>query len=105
MKYAEVMIAWNPDTDQIRVGPGTDVSGWSDGYQCTVGACFSDTHKMTHEQLSWQVFMEFNAIVVAGEIEPKVAHRAFLVIDEYRQHCAPDLPGVPEAKRTFDNEH
>lgn len=104
MKYNQAMIAWNPGTKQIAVGPWPDVTGWSDDLQCTVGACFMDTRKMTHERLSWQVFMEFNAIVVAGEIDPLVAHRAFLAIDEYRQHCAPDLPGVAEAHRRYGDE-
>ena len=34
----ETMIAWNPDSEDIRVGPWPDKTGWSDNYDSTDGA-------------------------------------------------------------------
>lgn len=40
------------------------------------------------------IFIEFNAIVVRDGIDAQDAHRAFLTIDEYRTHIAPDMSGA-----------
>jgi hypothetical protein len=40
------------------------------------------------------IFIEFNAMVVRDGINPQEAHRAFLAIDEYRTHIAPDIDGA-----------
>ncbi|MEH3117107.1 MAG: hypothetical protein PGN25_05720 [Methylorubrum populi] len=46
----------------------------------------------------WQrlamLFIDFNTLVVRDGIDPKEAHRAFLVIDEYRDRISPDVPGA-----------
>jgi hypothetical protein len=71
MKYQEALIAWNPKTDQIRVGPllrGDDAPDWSRhpiDYRSTGGAAYvelrncEDKHK--HDMM---LFIEFHTIVV-----------------------------------------
>ena len=39
---------------------------------------------MTPDQQQAQVFIAFNALVVDDGMDPQVAHREFLKIDEYR---------------------
>lgn len=48
--------------------------------------------KATHQLLA--MFITFNTIVVRDGIDPQVAHRAFLEIDEYRQRISPDMYGA-----------
>ena len=94
MKLIDAMIAWNPGTDQIAVGPWPDKSGWSRGYRMTVGACLSEHRKSTPWEQRAQLFMDFHAIVVRDRCDPQAAHLALLAIDEYRLLIAPDLPGA-----------
>ena len=84
MKFTEAMIAWNDKSDKIKVGPWPDCTGWSDDYATTVGACFTNLHKMTEEQRYTQLFIYFNAAVVEDGVDVQAAHREFLKIDEYQ---------------------
>jgi hypothetical protein len=49
---------------------------------------------MKPAELLAMVFIEFHAMVVRDGIDPQEAHRAFLAIDEYRTHIAPDMDGA-----------
>ena len=41
-----------------------------------------------------RLFIDFQTVVVRDGIDPQVAHRAFLAIDEYRFRIAPDTEGA-----------
>jgi len=47
------------------------------------------------------LFIEFNAMVVRDGINPQIAHKAFLAIDEYRDAIAPDIEGSSHPEDTF----
>jgi hypothetical protein len=94
MKMSEAMVAWDPDTGGVRVGPWPDRIGWSDSYPMTDGACEARIHAMPPDQQVAQVFILFHALVVRDGIPPDAAHRAFLAIDEFRAHISPDIPGA-----------
>jgi hypothetical protein len=94
MRFTEAMVAWDPDTGGVRVGPWPDRTGWSDSYPMTDGACEARIHTMTPDQRVAQVFVMFHALVVRDGIPPDAAHRAFLAIDEFRAHISPDIPGA-----------
>lgn len=96
MKVTEAMIAWNPYTDQIEVGPWQDSTGWSDRYRMTSGACEMALHKMKPEMQIAMLFIHFHAAVVRDRVPVDAAHRAFLVVDEYRRRISPDIPGAEE---------
>ena len=40
--------------------------------------------------------IHFHTLTVRDDIRPKMVHRAFLAIDEYRQHMSPDIPGAED---------
>jgi hypothetical protein len=40
------------------------------------------------------VFINFHTLIVRDGIPIEKAHRAFLAIDEYREHISPDIPGA-----------
>jgi hypothetical protein len=99
MRYTEIMVAWDPGTDRITVGPWPDRTGWSDRYRYTGAACFADVHRLGPKALAIRVLSDFHAIVVRDRVSVEAAHRAFLVIDEYRAHLAPDVPGLGDFDR------
>jgi hypothetical protein len=43
------------------------------------------------------VFIHFHTLVVRDGIDPQVAHKAFLAIDEYRQRMSGEIDGSEEA--------
>jgi len=48
----------------------------------------SDAERLT------MMLLDFHTMVVRDGIDPQVAHRAFLEIDEYRRVIAPDIEGA-----------
>jgi hypothetical protein len=102
MKQLECMIAWTSPDDEyftdtagkIEIGPWPDKTGWSDRYCYTTGACEMSLHEASADGRIMQLFLDFNAIVVRDGINPQEVHKAFLKIDEYRQHIAPDMDGA-----------
>lgn len=92
MKFKNAMIAWN-------IGGGIQVVPWPDYDQVarhlrmSCGACFTETENYTPEQCISQVFIDFATIIVRDGVCPKKAHKAFLLIDEYRDCIAADARG------------
>jgi hypothetical protein len=101
MKYEECMIAYDPNSNRIRVGPWPDRRGWSDDYIFTVGACFMLNRQcqLTRDQLlrRVQLLLEFHHAVVRDAVPFDEAHKAFLQIDEYRDMMAHDVPSGDQA--------
>ena len=54
------MIAYDHDGGSIAVGPHPDVTGWSDRYQSTVGACFLKAKTASYEANLIQMLVEFH---------------------------------------------
>lgn len=94
MKFTEAMIAWNNDSDQIKVSPWPDTTGWSDDYDATVGACEIAIHDLTPDQQIAALFARFLTATLSAGIDVQAAHRAFLEIDEYRRSISPDIEGA-----------
>lgn len=93
------MIAWDPVSangrrDRVAVGPHPDVTGWSDRYQSTDGACYAHLHTAEEWKRIAHLFVTFNTLVVRDGLDPQAVHRAFLAVDEYRARIAPDTVGA-----------
>jgi hypothetical protein len=109
MKAKDALIAWTPNMwpskwcgatrGKVRIGPllrDGDVD-WTDHpvrYSHTGGAAYGEWREMKPEPLLARLFIEFACITVRDGIDPQEAHRAFLTIDEYRTHIAPDMDGA-----------
>ena len=63
-------------------------------YNRDAGASFTDWRHRPSEQLKALVLAEFHALVVSDGMHPQAAHKAFLVIDEYREGISPDIDGA-----------
>ena len=108
MKYNEALIAWNPNTDQIQVGPllQSDDYDWTESpvrYVCTGGAASSHMAKCKD---GWRgvamMLIEFHTIVVGDRVPVEAAHKAFLAIDEYRKRISSDIPGADADAGSMD---
>jgi hypothetical protein len=96
MKFTEAMIAWNPGTDEIAVGPWPDTTRWSDAYTFTTGACLAALHELEPDARRAMLMTDFNTCVVRDCVPAQAAHRAFLAIDEYRLGISPDQLGAED---------
>lgn len=88
------MLCWNPDSDQVAVVRWPDGNRRSAPYQMTALACNHDLHEMNFKQRKLMVFIEAMHLIVRDKVEPMAVHRALLALDEYRDGCSPDMPGL-----------
>lgn len=95
------MVAWNPAEGHARgpsgsvlVGPWPDRTRWSDRYLFTTGCCEIPRHQFTIDQKIAQLFIDFHTLVVRDGVDPQVAHREFLKIEEYRRRISSDISGA-----------
>ena len=95
MKAAQTLIAWNAITDKngkapagsIAVGPlvGEGEPDWAEPYRATGGAAYGARRKLrVAMSQQHQVLLDWYSLVYNYGIHPYVAHRAFLLIDEYQ---------------------
>lgn len=107
MKAAEALIAWTPahieghaTAGQVKVGnllSQENPKDWSRPYLMTGGAAEVRRRELEGWEAVAFVFIEFNTIVARDGVDPKVAHEAFLAIDEYAERISPDMPGARSA--------
>jgi hypothetical protein len=104
MKAYEALVAWtpirmtaNPTCGKVGVGGllrgGAD---WTKPFFFTGGAAYTARRTMRGMDAVAMLFVEFNTMVVRDGIDPKIAHEALLVIDEYAEHISLDTPGARE---------
>ena len=103
MKYKDCLVAWNPGTDQVRVGPlrSSGVPDWTRHpvrYRMKGGGAFGHVRECEDEfQLIMLMMLEFHTLAVRDKIPLDALHQAFLLIDEYRARISPDIPGADPA--------
>jgi len=104
LKHDNWMVGWTPDyhdhdtqagRNQVAVGPWPDETGWSGKYDFTDGCCELEVRDRV-----LQIFIVFHTLVVADKVDPQVAHREFLKIEEYRRAISPDLLATALAVET-----
>jgi hypothetical protein len=102
MKIAEALIAWtpagveSPRAGQVQIGRlvGTDQHEWTASYTHAGGAANRAVRQLSGAEAVARTFVEFHTLVTRDGIDPRTAHEAFLVIDEYTTHISPDIPGA-----------
>lgn len=103
MKARDAVIAYTPadwtgsyeDTvGKIEVGLYSGLAQLTDRYAFVVGAAFPSIWELQGCHAIAQVFVDFHTAVVRDCIDPQLAHKAFLVIDEYAEAIAPDVEGA-----------
>jgi len=97
-KASETAIAWTPawwkskseTRGQVALAPRPPYRA-VDPFAMWVYA--TEAGQSGAEQIA-QVMIHFHTVVVRDGIDPKVAHAAFLGIDEYRAAISPDIEGA-----------
>lgn len=101
----EYIVCWtpvkwgsSPDSEPVPGAVVVDRLGsetyWDRRYRMTSGMCYQMRHKMSRDQKIMMMFIDFHTCVVRDGIDPQVAHREFLKIDEYRRRISPDISGA-----------
>jgi hypothetical protein len=103
MNLKDALIAWNPESDQIRVG--SLVSGkdqdWTLPYGMTGGAAYIEVRSMTGQTAKMRVMSDFIGIVVRDGVCAQAAHREFSKIEEYCEAVPQDMFGWGDAIAHF----
>ena len=102
MKQTEAIIAWTParwselrpeTAGQVAVLPLAEAEA-AKLYMMRAGASSAALKTLPEEARIARLFIDFQTLVVRDGIDPQAAHRAFLLIDEYRFRIAPDTEGA-----------
>lgn len=91
----EMMLCWNPGTDQVALVRHPDHDHRSDRYDMTTLACNFEIKDKTFEQRKAIVFIEAMHLIVRDKCDPMAVHRALLGLDEYVDGCSVDMPERP----------
>lgn len=92
MKAKECIFAWNPNSNQVEVGPWPDNQRWSSKYQMTGGASNALVRNLPHKELVGYLFIEAMKIIIRDKVDPFSVHNAFCNIDEYLEGLSEDTP-------------
>jgi len=87
------MLLWNPETGDVLLKPWPEVGGRHDDY-CSALACCMEVQKADFEQRKKIILIEAMHLMVRDGIDPQKLHAILLGLDEYRDACASDMPGV-----------
>ncbi len=88
----EVMLCWNPGTDQVSVVPWPDTANRCGPFSMTALACNSDIHGMSFDKRKALVFIEAMHLIVRDECDANAVHKALSSLKEYCDGCSPDMP-------------
>ena len=96
---ANTRLFWNQDTGEVMLSPIGAGDPGKERYPRSGLACYTAFQKATFEQRKARLFIDFAHLVVRDGIDPIKLHHLFLELEEYRDGCACDLPGVMDALR------
>lgn len=88
------MLCWNDRSDEVALVDWPDCSGRSDAYRKTALACYAHIRARSFEARKMAVFITAMQAIVRDGVEPLAMHNALLGLDEYRDGCADDMPGM-----------
>ena len=101
MKLKDAIIAWNCESNQIKVGSllFKGERDWTTPYKMTGGAACMEVRSMSDEDAKLRVMSDFIGIVVRDGVCAQSAHFEFSKIDEYREAVPTDMFGWDDAIR------
>jgi len=91
---SNTMLCYSDNSDQVALVPWPDYSGLSDPFDKTTLACRGSIQAAPFEQRKALVFITAMQAIVRDGVDPMALHKALLGLDEYRDGCAADVPGM-----------
>ena len=87
MELREALIAYDPESDRIRVGPllREGFPDWTEGFLCTTGAGEAVVRNLTGRAAQAVALSLFVELVIGEAMDAKATANALQVIDEFRQ--------------------
>ena len=89
-----MMLCWNPGTSEVDVVPWPDKIRLSDKYQMSTLACNEHMRKAPRRDRKTYAFIEAMVLIIRDECDPMAVHKALLNLEEYKDGCPDDMPGV-----------
>jgi len=86
-----MVLCWIPETNKVSLLP---LGGFIPSDYYTDLACHEDIQGMSFAERQQRVFSAAMKLIIRDRCDPDAVHRAFLDLDEYRDGCANDMPGV-----------
>lgn len=87
------MLLWEPQTGDVLLKPWPEIDDRHKGYRSAL-ACYAGVRTAGFEQRKAAVFVEAMHLIVRDGIDPQRLHAVLLGLDEYRDACAADMPGI-----------
>lgn len=94
MNATNTILCWTPETAHVGLVPWPDHGDLSRCYMCTALAPWVHVRKMNAKERQLIVFSEAMSLIVRDKCDPMAVHQALLSLDEYRDGCAEDMPGM-----------
>jgi hypothetical protein len=99
------IIAWNLEKRSrlvpegaVAIGPyfGKGEPDWTEPYDCTGGAAYVFRRELSGVEQDFHVMRDFHMLVCRYGLDPRLVHRAFLEIEEFRAIVSA-MPDDPDA--------
>jgi|GEM_PF-6505068 len=84
MPPSRLMVAWNPETDQIKVGPYPDMTGWHQPYLHSDLGCWAAWHERDRAWRENTALLYAMRMILRDRMDPLVVHRELCKVPEYR---------------------
>jgi len=93
MNATNAILLWNPLSGAVLLKPWPEADRLHQGYQSGL-ACYAAVRRSNFEQRKTTVLIEAIHLVVRDGIDPQKLHAVLLGLDEYRDACSDDMPGM-----------
>ena len=97
MNAKDTMLLWNPQTGDVLLQPWPDADHQYRSYRSGL-ACYAIVTDASFEQRKMYILVEAMHLIVRDGIDPIRLHHCLLGLDEYRDACADDMPGVDQLR-------
>lgn len=93
LRVSNALIAYNADSDEIRVGPilHAGEADWTVGYEMTTGASHLFVRDLKGIPAAAWICAEFITLTVADGVSARAAFKEFIKIEEFRRAMPEDV--------------
>ncbi len=96
------MLLWDPKTGNVVLQdwPETMVNMSTMSYRSGL-ACYPGVREASFEKRKAIIFIEAMHLIVRDGIDPNKLHKVLLGLEEYRDGCSSDMPGMNREKEEY----
>ncbi|MFZ4539414.1 hypothetical protein [Propionivibrio sp.] len=98
MNATNTMLLWNPVSGDVFLKPWPERDHQHKGYRSGL-ACYLQVRNGTFEQRKTFILIEAMHLIVRDGIDPQKLHTVLLGLEEYRDSCSDDMPGIAKWRR------